>query len=481
MKVRTRFAPSPTGYLHVGGLRTALYAYLWAKKNDGDFILRIEDTDRNRLVQDACEIIYRTMKDTGLMYDEGPDVGGDYGPYIQSERQQLYIDTAKELVERGAAYYCFCTKERLQKMHDDANGAAVKYDKHCLKLSKEEVEARIAAGEEYVIRQNIGTEGVAEYDDLVYGHISVPMSDMEDNILLKSDGMPTYNLANVVDDHYMNITHVIRGMEYLSSTPKYNLLYDAMGWERPVYIHLPPVMKDKTRKLSKRYGDASYEDFIAKGYLKEAVVNYIALLGWNPGDNQELFTLDELAAVFDLKGLSKSPSIFDTDKLTWMNAEYMRRMTPEDFVKAATPHLDKVLKPGFDYNLICSLIQPRLETWAQIPEKVSFLNELPDYDISFYTNKKTKCTPEKSVDMLKAAKAKLEALDEFTVEKVHDELMALAQELEVKNGLLLWPLRIAISGTMVTPGGAIEIAVLLGKEECLRRIDKGLEILGANN
>ncbi len=477
MRVRTRFAPSPTGYLHIGGLRTALYAYLWAKKNGGDFILRIEDTDRNRLVEDACEIIYRTLKDTGLVYDEGPDVGGDYGPYIQSERKQLYIDTAKELVERGAAYYCFCTKERLQKLHEDAGGAAVKYDKHCLSLSKEEVERRIAAGEEYVIRQNIGTEGTAEYDDLVYGHISVPLADMEDQILLKSDGMPTYNLANVVDDHYMKISHVIRGMEYLSSTPKYNMLYDALGWERPVYIHLPPVMKDKTRKLSKRYGDASYEDFIEKGYLKEAVINYIALLGWNPGDNREIFTLEELTEAFDLKGISKSPSIFDNDKLTWMNAEYIRAMDDETFKEKAAPYIVSSVGEGFDLDIIAGLIKPRIETWNQIGEMIGFLKDLPEYDTSFFFNKKTKCTPEKSVDMLIAAREELEKLGTFDVTSIHDSMIALAEKLEVKNGLLLWPLRIALSGQLVTPGGAIEIAALLGREESLRRIDKALSML----
>jgi glutamyl-tRNA synthetase len=477
MRVRTRFAPSPTGYLHIGGLRTALYAYLWAKKNGGDFILRIEDTDRNRLVEDACEIIYRTLKDTGLVYDEGPDVGGDYGPYIQSERKQLYIDTAKELVERGAAYYCFCTKERLQKLHEDAGGAAVKYDKHCLSLSKEEVERRIAAGEEYVIRQNIGTEGTAEYDDLVYGHISVPLADMEDQILLKSDGMPTYNLANVVDDHYMKISHVIRGMEYLSSTPKYNMLYDALGWERPVYIHLPPVMKDKTRKLSKRYGDASYEDFIEKGYLKEAVINYIALLGWNPGDNREIFTLEELTEAFDLKGISKSPSIFDNDKLTWMNAEYIRAMDNETFKEKAAPYIVSSVGEGFDLDIIAGLIKPRIETWNQIGEMIGFLKDLPEYDTSFFFNKKTKCTPEKSVDMLIAAREELERLGAFDVTSIHDSMIALAEKLEVKNGLLLWPLRIALSGQLVTPGGAIEIAALLGREESLRRIDKALSML----
>lgn len=480
MRVRTRFAPSPTGYLHIGGLRTALYAWLYAKKNGGDFILRIEDTDRNRLVDDACEIIYRTMKDTGLIYDEGPDVGGDFGPYIQSERKDIYQKYAELLVEKGAAYYCFCTKERLDKMHEEAkkNGqVAAKYDKHCLHLSKEEVQRRLDAGEEYVIRQNIPDEGETTYEDLVYGKITVPMSELEDNILLKSDGWPTYNLANVIDDHLMGITHVIRGIEYLSSTPKYNLLYDALGWERPTYIHLPPVMKDAQRKLSKRYGDASYEDFIKKGYLKEAIINYIALLGWSPSSNKEIFTLEELAQEFDLKGISKSPSIFDMDKLTWMNAEYIRALEPQKFLALARPYLDEALGGGFDYELICSLIQPRLETLAQIPEKVAFLKEMPDYDVSLYYHKKMKTSAETSLPALLAAKDALSKLDDFSVQGIHDTLIPLASEMSIKNGQLLWPVRVAISGVAVTPGGANEIACLLGKEETLRRLDISIEKL----
>ena len=479
MRVRTRFAPSPTGYLHIGGLRTALYAWLYAKKHNGDFILRIEDTDQNRLVEDACEIIYRTMKDTGLVYDEGPDVGGDFGPYIQSDRKELYKKYAEELVEKGAAYYCFCTKERLDGLREaaQAEGKVFKYDKHCMSLSKEEVQARIAAGEEYVIRQNIPTEGESSYEDEVFGTISVPMSDMEDNILLKSDGWPTYNLANVIDDHLMGITHVIRGMEYLSSTPKYNLLYDAFSWERPVYIHLAPVMRDKQHKLSKRHGDASYEDFIGKGYLKDAIVNYIALLGWSPAGTQEIFTLDELAEAFDLSGISKSPAIFDVDKLTWMNAEYIRAMAPEKFVETATPYLDAVLGGGFDYSLICSLIQPRLETLTQIAEKVEFLKEMPDYDIDMYNHKKMKTNPENSLPVLEKARELLAGLTDYTIEGIHDPLLALAAELGVKNGQVLWPVRVAISGVPVTPGGAVEVAALLGKEETLRRMDISIEKL----
>ena len=479
MTVRTRFAPSPTGYLHIGGLRTALYAWLYARKNGGQFILRIEDTDRNRLVDEASEIIYRTLRDTGLNYDEGPDVGGQFGPYIQSERQEIYQKYAEELVERGAAYYCFCKKERLEQMRSEAErkGQVAKYDKHCLHLSKEEVQARIAAGEEYVIRQNIPAQGETAYEDMVYGTITVPMADLEDNILLKSDGWPTYNLANVIDDHLMGITHVIRGIEYLSSTPKYNLLYDALGWERPKYIHLPPVMKDKNRKLSKRHGDASYEDFIAKGYLKEAILNYIALLGWSPAGEREIYSLDELAEVFDLSGISKSSAIFDVDKLTWMNGEYIRALSGEEFLQRAKPYLDAALKKEFDRAKIAKLIQPRLETLVQIEEKVSFLNEMPDYSLELYTHKKMKTTPENSLPILLEARQALEQVEEFTNDALYAALCALAEKLEVKNGRVLWPVRVAISGTAVTPGGATELAEILGKQETLSRMDASIEKL----
>lgn len=479
MTVRTRFAPSPTGYLHIGGLRTALYAWLYARKNNGQFILRIEDTDRNRLVDEASEIIYRTLRDTGLTYDEGPDVGGEFGPYIQSDRQEIYQKYAEELVERGAAYYCFCKKDRLEQMRSEAEkkGQVAKYDKHCLSLSKEEVRARIAAGEEYVIRQNIPTEGETVYEDMVYGKIAVPMADLEDNILLKSDGWPTYNLANVIDDHLMGITHVIRGIEYLSSTPKYNLLYDALGWERPKYIHLPPVMKDKNRKLSKRHGDASYEDFIAKGYLKEAILNYIALLGWSPAGEREIYSLDELAEVFDLSGISKSSAIFDVDKLTWMNGEYIRALSQEEFLERAKPYLDAALKKEFDRAKIAKLIQPRLETLTQIEEKVSFLNEMPDYSLELYAHKKMKTTPENSLPILLEAREALEQVEEFTNDALYAALCALAEKLEVKNGRVLWPVRVAISGTAVTPGGATELAEILGRQETLSRMDASIEKL----
>ena len=479
MTVRTRFAPSPTGYLHIGGLRTALYAWLYARKNNGQFILRIEDTDRNRLVDEASEIIYRTLRDTGLTYDEGPDVGGEFGPYIQSDRQEIYQKYAEELVERGAAYYCFCKKDRLEQMRSEAEkkGQVAKYDKHCLSLSKEEVRARIAAGEEYVIRQNIPTEGETVYEDMVYGKIAVPMADLEDNILLKSDGWPTYNLANVIDDHLMGITHVIRGIEYLSSTPKYNLLYDALGWERPKYIHLPPVMKDKNRKLSKRHGDASYEDFIAKGYLKEAILNYIALLGWSPAGEREIYSLEELAQVFDLSGISKSSAIFDVDKLTWMNGEYIRALSQEEFLERAKPYLDAALKKEFDRAKIAKLIQPRLETLTQIEEKVSFLNEMPDYSLELYAHKKMKTTPENSLPILLEAREALEQVEEFTNDALYAALCALAEKLEVKNGRVLWPVRVAISGTAVTPGGATELAEILGRQETLSRMDASIEKL----
>ena len=474
MKVRTRFAPSPTGYLHIGGLRTALYAWLYAKKNKGEFILRIEDTDQQRLVPGACDVIYSTLRETGLSYDEGPDTGGDFGPYIQSERKEIYQKYAHMLVESGAAYYCFCTKERLDVLRGDCEqrGRVFKYDKHCLLLSKEEIQEKLEAGAPYVIRQNIPTGGETAYTDAVFGEIKVPNSDMEDNILLKSDGLPTYNLANVVDDHLMEISHVIRGIEYLSSTPKYNLLYQAFGWKIPQYIHLPPVMRDGQHKLSKRHGDASFEDFIKKGYLKEAVVNYIALLGWSPPENREIFTLSELAEVFDLKGISKSPAIFDEDKLKWMNGEYVRAMTTEKFAKIARPYMARAIDvEKFDTLLIARLIQPRTEALIEIPEKLGFLENFPEYDLELFRHKKMKTTPESSLPALKRAREVLAGLSDYSPESVHGTLLPLAAELGVKNGQVLWPVRIAISGTAVTPGGATEIASLLGKKETLRRMD----------
>lgn len=474
MKVRTRFAPSPTGYMHIGNLRTALYAWLFARHNDGDFLLRIEDTDRNRLTDGAEEIIYNTLKDTGLTYDEGPDIGGPFGPYVQSQRKEIYGEYAQKLIETGAAYYCFCTTERLGELREAAQqkGEVFKYDKHCLHLSQEEVAAKLAAGEAYVIRQNIPTEGESAYDDEVYGHISVPMADMEDNVLMKADGWPTYNFANVVDDHLMEITHVIRGHEYLSSTPKYNLLYDAFGWQRPKYIHLPTVMKDKQKKLSKRNGDASYEDLIAAGYLSEAIVNYIALLGWSPAGEQEIFTLQELADIFTLSGLNKSPSIFDIDKLTWMNKEYILAMDEQTFYEKAKPYLEEALTAAtIDKKTVAKLIRPRVEKLTQIPEMVSFFNALPDYDISLYTHKKMKTSPESSLPVLQAAKELIEAMPTVDNDALYEALKGLAERLEVKSGAVLWPVRIAITGTAITPGGATEIAEILGKEETLRRLE----------
>lgn len=477
MEVRTRFAPSPTGYLHIGGLRTALYAYLYAKKYNGRFILRIEDTDRERLVEQACDIIYRTLKDTGLIYDEGPDVGGEYGPYIQSERKDLYKEYAQELVRRGAAYYCFCTKERLASLREqcEKEGRTTKYDKCCLALTPEQVQEKLDAGVPYVIRQNIPLTGETTYEDMVYGAVTVPNSDMEDNILLKSDGYPTYNLANVVDDHLMKISHVIRGIEYLSSTPKYNLLYEALEWEIPKYIHLPPVMRDKHAKLSKRHGDASFEDFTKQGYLPQAILNYIALLGWAPEGEQEIFSLEELTELFDVKGISKSPGIFDVDKLKWMNAEYIRAMSEKEFIEAAMPYLEQVIDPDqFDLSIICRIVQQRLETFGELPEKLVFLKQMQKHDVDLYNHKKMKVSPESALVNLREALPVLTELAEFTEEYIHTAMLSLVERLGIKNGQLLYPLRIAITGMAVTPGGAVEIAALLGRRETLLRLQQSI-------
>lgn len=482
MRVRTRFAPSPTGYLHIGGLRTALYGYLFAKKHGGDFILRIEDTDQERYVEGAVEVIYDTLRATGLFYDEGPDVGGPFGPYVQTMRRDIYQRYAKELVEKGGAYYCFCTKERLDGLRAEyeGRGETFRYDKHCKNLNSQEIEARIAAGEPYVIRQDMPTSGETVFDDVVYGRIVVENNTLDDTVLMKSDGLPTYNFANVVDDHLMEISHVIRGSEYLSSTPKYNLLYEAFGWELPVYLHLPPVMKDHGKKLSKRDGDASFDDFVKKGYLKEAIVNYIALLGWNPGTNQEKFTLGELCDAFDIKGISKSPAIFDENKLAWLNGEYIRAMSCEQFDEIAQPYYDLCWERGrFDTAVLSRSLQPRVDVLSQIPEKVGFLTELPDYDIALYFNKKMKTDPEKALFALKAAQSVLEQTEPWDEQTLHDAMIGLAAQLGIKNGQLLWPLRIALAGQEVTPGGAFEIAVTLGKKESLLRLLTGIEKLSA--
>lgn len=477
--VRTRFAPSPTGFMHLGGLRTALYAYLYAKKNGGKFILRIEDTDRQRYVEGAVELIYSSLRESGLIWDEGPDIGGDYGPYIQSERKEIYAKYAKELVERGGAYYCFCDKERLESLTDE-NGNR-KYDKHCLGLTKEEVERRLAAGEPYVIRQNVPATGVSEYHDEIYGDIRVDNSELEDNVLIKSDGMPTYNFANVVDDHLMRITHVIRGTEYLSSTPKYNLMYDAFGWERPVYIHLPTIMKDSTRKLSKRYGDANFDDFLKKGYLKEAIINYVALLGWSPkGSNVEKMTLKEMVELFSLDGVSKSPSIFDETKLRWLNGEYIRELSEDEFYAQALPFIKQsAAHEKFDLKAVAKLMQPRIETFGEIPEKLDKLAEISEYDLSLFDNKKNKTSAALAKELLPKIRGYIANIDVFENDVLYSTLSADAAEAGVKSGAFFWIMRIAITGCAVTPGGATEMAALLGKEETLRRIDFSLSLLNA--
>lgn len=475
-KVRTRFAPSPTGYLHIGGLRTALYGYLYAKKHGGDFILRIEDTDTARYVDGSVQIIYDTMRDSKIMYDEGPDVGGDFGPYVQSERKQIYLEYAKKLVELGGAYYCFCSPERVQSLKD-AQGN-IKYDKHCLKLSKAEIEQKIANGEPYVIRQNVPTSGTGTYTDLVYGDISVDYKDIEDGILIKSDGMPTYNFANVVDDHLMGINHVIRGTEYLSSTPKYNLMYDAFGWERPVYIHLPPIMKDAQHKLSKRNGDASYEDFVEKGYVKESIVNYIALLGWSPKTNVEKMSLTELIENFSLDGINKSPAIFDETKMKWLSGEYIKAMTDQEFVEKADKFLRQSKIYGkYDLLKVASLLKTRIEIFSEIPDKINFLEEFGEYDLSLYTHKKMKTDTDVAKKVLPLARDAIANLKEFTFDSVHDALMKLVADLGVKNGQVFWCVRVAISGKESTAGGVMEIAELLGREETLRRLDYSIELL----
>ncbi len=474
-KVRTRFAPSPTGFMHLGGLRTALYAYLYAKSNGGDFVLRIEDTDRERFVEGAIDVIYSSLKDSGMDYDEGPDKGGNYGPYIQSERMGIYGKYAKELIDKGGAYYCFCTKERLESLTDE-NGNR-KYDKHCLRLSKEEVQARLDAGEPFVIRQNIPTEGKSSYEDLIYGTITIDNNEMEDNILIKSDGMPTYNFANVIDDHLMEISHVIRGTEYLSSTPKYNLMYDAFGWERPVYIHLPTIMKDATRKLSKRYGDANFDDFVNKGYLPEAIINYVALLGWSPKENVEKMTMQDMIRLFSLDGISKSPSIFDDVKLKWLNGEYIKALDDQAYFKVALPFLQKSSVFGkYDSELMLSLLKTRIETLGEIPEKLEFLNEFGKFDLNLFVHKKMKTDTAVALEVLPQILAVLEKT-EFTHDTLHDALISLASEKGYKNGQILYPARIALTGKESTPGGAIEMALLLGKEESVRRINYSISLL----
>ena len=476
-KVRTRFAPSPTGYMHIGNLRTALYGYLYAMKEGGDFILRLEDTDSKRYVDGAVQIIYDTLKDAGIRYAEGPDVGGDFGPYIQSERGAIYRAYAEKLVELGGAYYCFCDKERIDSLKDE-NGIG-RYDKHCLHLSKEEIREKLAAGVPYVIRQNIPESGTGSYTDLVYGEVSVDFKDIEDGVLLKSDGMPTYNFANVVDDHLMGITHVIRGSEYLSSTPKYNLMYDAFGWERPAYIHLPPIMKNSHEKLSKRNGDASYQDLVDKGYVKEAIVNYIALLGWSPKSNGEKMTLRELEENFSLAGINKSPSIFDEPKLRWLSGEYIKAMTDEEFLSLSEPFLQKSKAYGkYDSLKLAHILKTRTEVMSDIPSKIDFIEEFGPFDSALYFNKKMKSDENIAREVLPDALEKLSSLETFENAAIYAALCDLAAARGMKNGQVLWCVRVALTGRENTPGGASEMAEILGKKRSLERISKALGFLG---
>ena len=472
-EVRTRFAPSPTGYMHIGNLRTALYAYLFAKKEGGKFILRIEDTDGKRYVDGAVQIIYDTLKDAGLFYDEGPDVGGDYGPYVQSERGEIYRKYAKELIRRGGAYYCFCDKERIDSLKDE-NGVG-RYDKHCLHLSEAEIEEKLAAGVPYVIRQNIPAEGSGSYEDLVYGTVTVDFKDIEDGILIKSDGMPTYNFANVVDDHLMGITHVVRGNEYLSSSPKYNRLYEAFGWEVPVYVHCPLITDEEHHKLSKRSGHSSFEDLIDQGFLAPAVVNYVALLGWSPEGNREIFSLEEMVKEFDYRRMSKSPAVFDMTKLRWMNGEYMKAMDFDAFYAKAEPYIRAVIKKDLDLKKIAAMVKTRIEVFPDIAGHIDFFEELPEYDVSMYTHKKMKTDGEKSLKVLEDVLPILEAQDDFSNDALYARLSRYVSDTGVKTGFVMWPIRTAVSGKQMTPAGATEIMEVLGKEESLARIRKGIE------
>ena len=479
-KIRTRYAPSPTGRMHVGNLRTALYAYLIAKHEGGDFILRIEDTDQERYVEGAVDIIYRTLENTGLLHDEGPDKDGGVGPYVQSDRQKqgIYLQYAKQLIEKGEAYYCFCDKERLASLTQTVAGKEINvYDKHCLHLSKEEVEANLAAGKPYVIRQNNPTEGQTTFHDDIYGDITVDNAELDDMILIKSDGYPTYNFANVVDDHLMGITHVVRGNEYLSSSPKYNRLYDAFGWEVPEYVHCPLITDESHQKLSKRCGHSSYEDLIEQGFLSEAIVNFVALLGWSPEDNEEIFSLDELIKRFDYHHLSKSPAVFDYTKLKWMNGEYLKAMDFDRFYGMAEPYLKEAVKKDYDLKKIAAMVKTRIEIFPDIKEHVDFFDTLPDYDVAMYTHKKMKTNAETSLSVLQDLLPRLEAQEDYTNDALYAALSAYVEEKGYKNGYVMWPVRTAVSGKQMTPGGATELMEVLGKEESLARIRKGIEML----
>ena len=477
MKVRTRYAPSPTGRMHVGNLRTALYAYLIAKHEGGDFLLRIEDTDQERYVEGATEIIYHTLEETGLIHDEGPDKDGGCGPYVQSERQAagIYLEYAKKLVEKGEAYYCFCTPERLETLKREVNGEMImEYDKHCLGLSREEVEEKLKAGLPYVIRQNNPKEGTTTFHDEIYGDITVENSELDDMVLIKSDGYPTYNFANVVDDHLMGITHVVRGNEYLSSSPKYNRLYDAFGWEVPVYVHCPLITNEEHQKLSKRSGHSSYEDLIDQGFLTEAVVNYVALLGWSPEGTEEIFSLEEMVKAFDYRRMSKSPAVFDMTKLRWMNGEYMKAMDPDRFYEMALPYMKEVVGKDLDFRKIAAMVKTRIEVFPDIAGHIDFFETLPDYDVSMYQHKKMKSTQETSLKVLQDVLPLLEAQEDYSNDALYQTLMGYVEKEGVKTGFVMWPIRTAVSGKQMTPAGATEIMEVMGKEESLKRIRTGI-------
>lgn len=488
-KIRTRFAPSPTGRMHVGNLRTALYEYLIAKHEDGTFILRIEDTDQERLVEGAVDIIYRTIRGTGLIHDEGPDKDGGFGPYVQSERMAsgIYLEYAKKLIEKGAAYYCFCTKERLASLKTAVGTSAeddeeevkeiIKYDKHCLHLSKEEIEVKLAEGIPYVIRQNNPTEGSTTFHDAIFGEITVDNDELDDMILIKSDGYPTYNFANVVDDHMMKITHVVRGNEYLSSTPKYTRLYQDFGWEEPVYVHLPLITNEEHKKLSKRSGHSSYEDLLEQGFVSEAIINFVALLGWSSSNNTEIMSLEELIKEFDYTHINKAPAVFDIVKLRWMNGEYLKNMEFERFYELALPYIKEVVKKPLDYRRIAALAKTRIETLVDIKDIIDFFEELPEYDIEMYTHKKMKTDAQSSLAVLQELLPRFEELTDYSEAGIENVIMSYIAEKGIKNGQGLWPIRTAVSGKQSTPGGAYEIMNILGKEESLKRMKVAIEKL----
>lgn len=478
--VKTRFAPSPTGRMHVGNLRTALYAYLIAKHEDGSFMLRIEDTDQERFMEGALEIIYHTLEETGLAHDEGPDKDGGVGPYVQSERNTsgLYLKYAKQLIEKGEAYYCFCDKERLESLKVEVGGKEIHmYDKHCLHLSKEEIEANLAAGKPYVIRINMPSEGTTTFHDEIYGNITVENAELDDMILIKSDGFPTYNFANVIDDHLMGITHVVRGNEYLSSAPKYNRLYEAFGWEVPVYVHCPLITNEEHQKLSKRCGHSSYEDLVEQGYLTEAIINFVALLGWSPDNDQEIFSLEELVKAFDYRRISKSPAVFDMTKLSWMNGEYIKKMDFDAFMEKALPFLKASLPDSLDMNKIGAMVKTRIEVFPEIPELVDFFAAVPEYDSSMYTHKKMKTNEETSLAVLKEVLPLLEAQEDYSNDALFATLSGYVKEQGYKNGYVMWPIRTAVSGKQMTPAGATEIMEIIGKEESIARVKAAIEKL----